>query len=329
MSATAVESRRPRGSAIGCDIGGTKIACGVVASDGSVREAPVRIPTPTDPAEVVRAISEIVHKFRARHSDMVAIGVGAAGLVEWPTGRIIWAPNNTYRDLPLKRLLEESCGLPTIVENDANAAAWAEMRIFSGSRYMIFVTVGTGVGGGLILDGNLYRGSTGIGGEIGHLTVDPTGDAQCGCGNTGCLEAVASGTALGRYGAAAAAADSSSAIATLAGDPLKVTGETVTAAALAGDPLARSLVARAGRWLGIGVASLVAVLDVEKISVGGGVSAAGELLLAPARESLGRYLFARHHRQPPDLVLARAGADAGWIGAGLLAITHAHEAAPG
>ncbi|WP_203922743.1 ROK family protein [Rugosimonospora africana] len=306
--------------AIGFDIGGTKISCGVITDKGDPVETLLPMHTPTDPTGTLDALRTAIQELRGRHPEVSAIGVGAAGLIEWPGGHIRWAPNNSYHDMPLRRLLEDSCELPTVVDNDANVAAWAEQVLSSAPNYMLFLTVGTGVGGGLVLGGELYRGKSGIGGEVGHLIVDPRGNIRCGCGNLGCLEAVASGTALGRYGREAATADPGGTLATLAGDPAKVNGETVFAAALAGDLASRAILRRAGDWLGIGIASLVNVLDLERIVIGGGVAAAGDLLLDSARASLERYLFARAHRRIPEVVAAAQGADAGWMGAGLLAL---------
>jgi glucokinase len=313
--------------AIGFDIGGTKISCGVVSTDGDPVETMLATPTPSDPAATLGILCASVQQLRARHPDVAAIGVGAAGLIDWPDGHIRWAPNNGYHDMPLRKLLEDACNLPTVVDNDANAAAWAEARLAGAPNYMMFLTVGTGIGGGLVLAGQLYRGSSCIGGEVGHLIVDPHGGIRCGCGNSGCLEAVASGTAIGRYGREAATADPGGTLAALAGEPGKVTGETVFAAALAGDSMSQSIYTRIGNWLGIGIASLVNVLDLERVVVGGGVAAAGDLLLGPARASLDRYLFARTHRSVPDVIMAGRGVHAGWLGAGLLALDQVRSAA--
>ena len=307
--------------AIGLDVGGTKIAGGVVAADGTIVERMPVVPTPPDDETgTLTALRRIIDELRARHPGVKAIGVGAAGLVEWPEGFIRWAPNNAYRALPLRRLLQDAAGLPVVVDNDANTAAWAEARLGTAAGYMAFLTIGTGLGGGLILGGQLYRGTTGIGAEVGHIVVDPGGPYECGCGNVGCLEAVASGTALGRYGREAAAADPGSMLAELAGGAANVTGETVFKAAQAGDEAARSLLARLGRWLGIGIASLVNLFDFELIVIGGGVAAAGDLLLVPARDSFERFVFARAHRQPPSIVSARLGSEAGWVGSAILAL---------
>jgi glucokinase len=312
--------------AIGLDVGGTKIAGGVVATDGTVTERIPDVPTPPeDGTATLAALRQITDELRGRHPGIEAIGVGAAGLVEWPDGRIRWAPNNAYRALPLRQLLQEATGLPVIVDNDANTAAWAEACLGENARYMALLTVGTGLGGGLILDGQLYRGTTGIGAEVGHIVVDPLSSHQCGCGNFGCLESVASGSALGRYGREAAAAHPGSQLALMAGDPLNVTGKTVFAAAQAGDPIAREQFAKAGRWLGVGIASLVTLFEFELIVVGGGVAAAGELLLAPARASFEQFIFAHAHRHLPSIIPARLGPEAGWIGAAILALDHEHE----
>ncbi len=309
---------QPRVS-IGLDVGGTKIAAGVV-SGGTVLDR-LEQPTPASGSSAVETMFELIDALRQRHRGAEAIGVGAAGMVEWPAGYIRWAPNNAYHDLPLRRLLEEATGLPAVVDNDANAAAWAEARYGAGAgrRNVLVVTVGTGIGGGFILDDRLFRGSTGVGGEFGHITVAADGPV-CGCGNRGCLEAVASGTALGRLGRAAAEASPGGAIATLAGGTERVTGEVVFAAAKAGDPAAIELFDQLGGWLGIGLGSLVTLLDPEIVVIGGGLIATGELLLAPTRLALPAHTFARDMRLLPPVVAANLGAGAGLIGAADLAL---------
>jgi glucokinase len=307
--------------AIGVDIGGTKIAAGVVAEDGRILER-VRVPTPPDdePATLA-ALHAVVDELQDRDPRVEAIGVGAAGLVERPGGNARWAPHNTYRRLELRRLLHERTGLPTSVDNDGNAAAWAEARFGAGavSDDLVLVNVGTGIGGGLVLHGQLYHGEHGFAGELGHLIVDPDGD-RCACGNRGCLEAMASGSTLGRLGREAAAADPGGRLAALAGGPDLVTGEVVFAAAAEGDKPALALFERVGHWLGVGIASLVTIFDPDLVVVGGGVAATGDLLLAPARASFERYVHARDHRDLPPVVPARLGADAGLVGAATLAL---------
>ncbi|MEV4921549.1 ROK family protein [Streptomyces roseoverticillatus] len=315
--------------AIGLDIGGTKIAAGVTDAEGRVVDRVPAVPCPSDQAAILKSVSVLVEGLRSRNPRIAAVGVGAAGLVHWPEGRIRAAPNTAYHDLPLRRLLQESTGLPAVVENDANAACWAEYRMGNSASHMAFVTVGTGVGGGLVLGGRLFRGRTGIATEIGHMIVDPHGTERCGCGTIGCLEPLASGRALGRYGSAAAAAEPGGALAALADASGRVTGEAVSAAARAGDPAARAQLERLGHWLGIGVATLVNLFDVELVVVGGGVAEAGELLLDPLRASFARYVTAAAHRELPAVGPARLGPEAGWIGAALLALGHGEEGPAG
>jgi len=307
--------------AIGLDIGGTKIAGGVVTAAGVVLER-TRVPTPpADEAATLAAMVAVVDELRARHPRVDAVGVGAAGMVEWPRGRLRWAPHNAYRRLELRRLLHERTGLPTVVDNDATAAAWAEARFGAGAGTddLVLVAVGTGIGGGLVLDGAVYRGTAGLGGEVGHMIVAPDGD-PCDCGNRGCLETMASGSALGRAARAVAAADPGGRLATLAGGPQRVTGEIVFQAAKEGDQAAIALFERTGYWLGVGIASLITIFDPDMVVVGGGLAATGELLLAPARASMERYVFGRAHRDLPPVAPARFGADAGLVGAATLAL---------
>jgi len=307
--------------AIGLDIGGTKIAGGVVTAGGVVLER-TRVPTPpADEAATLAAMVAVVDELRARHPRVAAVGVGAAGMVEWPRGRLRWAPHNAYRRLELRRLLHERTGLPTVVDNDARAAAWAEARFGAGTGTddLVLVAVGTGIGGGLVLDGAVYRGTDGLGGEVGHMIVAPDGDS-CDCGNRGCLEAMASGSALGRAARAAAARDPGGRLATLAGGPQRVTGEIVFQAAKEGDQAAIALFERTGYWLGVGIASLITIFDPDVVVVGGGLAATGDLLLAPARASMERYVFGRAHRDLPPVAPARLGADAGLVGAATLAL---------
>jgi glucokinase len=307
--------------AVGIDIGGTKIAAGVVAEDGRILER-LRVLTPPDDEQAtLAALHAVVDELLARDPRAEAIGVGAAGLVERPGGNARWAPHNTYRRLELRRLLHERTGLPTSVDNDGNAAAWAEARFGAGavSDDLVLVNVGTGIGGGLVLDGRLYHGEHGFAGELGHLIVHPDGDL-CACGNRGCLEAMASGSTLGRLGREAAAGDPGGRLAELAGGPDLVTGEVVFAAAAEGDKAALALFERVGHWLGVGIASLVTIFDPDLVVVGGGVAATGELLLAPARASFERYVHGRVHRDLPPVVPTRLGPDAGFVGAATLAL---------
>jgi glucokinase len=323
------QSSRPGGrarSAIGLDIGGTKIAGGVVTDNGTVLDL-IEVPTPTtsDAVETLEVLRKVIDSLRDGYPTVEAIGAGAAGMVEWPSGHIRWAPNNAYRELPLRQLLTQETGLPTVVDNDANVAAWAEARhgAAAGYSHVLVLTVGTGIGAGVVLGGQLERGHSGLGGEIGHIILTPDG-SRCGCGNTGCLEAMASGSALGRVGREAAAADPGGMLATLAGGTEEVTGEVVFDAAQHGDRTARELFGQIGYWLGIGIASVVNLLDIELVVIGGGLVNTGELLLAPTRESFSHFVFGRTRRALPAIVPAHFGADAGVVGAAALALEQCH-----
>jgi glucokinase len=304
--------------AIGLDIGGTKIVAAVVDHSGRILTQRL-IDTPDAGERRLAAVVELVQALCEEHGlTHTTVGVGAAGLVDLD-GVMRFAPNLDWRDYPLRSVLAEELGLPVQVENDANAAAWAEYVVGAGhdaSIGALMLTVGTGVGGGLVMDGRLVRGAHGLAAEFGHIIVSD-GGAQCPCGNRGCLEAYASGTAIGRFAREAVATG------TLAdGSSLyrveELTGAEVGAAAAAGDASACALLADAGRWLGVGIATLVNALDPEIVIIGGGVAQAGGLLLDPATVAYHERVIAAAHRDLPPVVRARLGDDAGVIGAALL-----------
>lgn len=307
--------------AIGVDIGGTKLAAGLVTADGQVR-ARTRRPTPAgDSAGIVDAAVDAVEDLCAREDvSALPVGVGAAGIID-REGIVRYAPNIPWTDEPLRATLEKRLGTAVTVDNDANAAAWGEYRCGAARDArdsMVMLTVGTGVGGGLVLAGRLVRGVGGLGAEFGHLIVSE-GGPLCGCGNRGCLEAVASGTAIGRLAMGERVAGRIPDGSPLLGD-LPLTGKSVTAAAVAGDRAAREILQDVGRWLGVGIASLVNALDPEIVVVGGGAMAAGDLLLTPARESAEARILGRGYRTMPAIVPAELADDAGLIGAALLAL---------
>ena len=231
-------------------------------------------------------------------------------------------PNLSWRDEPLKADLERLTGLPVVVENDANAAAWGEFAFGAAADAddLLLVTVGTGVGGGIVLDGRLHRGTFGIAAEIGHLRVVREG-RLCPCGNHGCWEQYASGSALVRdtQEAARSSEDAAALVERAGGDPGAITGPMITTAAQEGDPFAIERLAVLGMWLGEGIASLAAVLDPGVVVIGGGVSAAGDLLLDPIREHFRANLTGRGHRPELEIRAATLGNDAGLIGAADLA----------
>ena len=308
--------------ACGVDVGGTKIAGGVIDEDGNILEE-LRVESPaTDSEAIEAAIAGLVAELRARH-EIGAVGVGAAGYIDKSRSVVMFAPNIAWRDVDLKTELEERVRLPVVVENDANAAAWGEFRYGAGAdaEDLLLVTVGTGVGGGLVLDGEVYRGAFGVGAEIGHMRVVPNG-ILCGCGNHGCFEQYASGSALVREARAAASGGSLLARGLLdraGGDAGKITGPLVTEAARDGDPFAMEQLAALGKWLGEGIASLAAILDPAVVVIGGGVSEAEELLLGPVRAAFATQLPGRGHRPRLEIRKAQLGNRAGLIGAADLA----------
>ncbi len=308
--------------ACGVDVGGTKIAGAVVDLEGKILEE-ARVESPASDAEAIeQAIADLVADLRARHL-VERVGIGAAGYVDAGRARVLFAPNLALRDVPLKSELEARIGLPVVVENDANSAAWGEFTFGAGEDVddLLMVTVGTGVGGGIVLNGELYRGAFGTAAEIGHLRLVPQGHL-CGCGQRGCFEQYASGRALVREARTAASGGSQSAVPLLeraGGDPDEITGPLITLAAQEGDPFAVDLLASVGRWLGEGIASLAAVLDPAAVVIGGGVSEAGDLLLEPMRAAFESQLSGGGHHPTAEIRLATLGNKAGVIGAADLA----------
>ena len=328
-------SERPRESplqvwtrpAIGIDIGGTKVAAGLVDTDGRVlqrarRETPHRSKSP----QVVEdTIAEVIGELRDHNAyrQVMAVGIGAAGFVDATQSSVLFAPHLSWRHEPLRDAMRRRVGLPVVVENDANAALWAETRFGAaeGEDDVVCVNLGTGIGGGVLLDGALFRGRFGVAGEFGHMQVVPGGH-RCECGNRGCWEQYASGNALVREARELAASGSPVAHGLLElvdGDPSRINGPLVTQAAKDGDPAAVELFEDVGRWLGVGLANLAAAFDPGLFVIGGGVSEAGELLLTPARDGFRRQLTGRGFRPEARVVRAQLGNDAGLIGAADLA----------
>ena len=308
--------------AIGIDIGGTKVAGGLVDPTGRILARARRLTPSRDALAVERTIVEVVEELRVGHQ-VVGIGIGAAGFVDADRSRVLFAPHLAWRNEPLRDSIAGAVGLPVIVENDANAAAWAEWRFGAarGEPRLVCVTLGTGIGGGIVNDGVVQRGRWGMAGEFGHMVVVPDG-RRCECGNRGCLEQYASGNVLGREARELAAAGSPVTIPLVervGGNLDALVGPLITEAARDGDPAAIELFEDVGRWLGIGLANLAAALDPGTFVIGGGVSAAGELLLRPARESFRRTLTGRGFRPEPRIVQAALGPEAGLVGAADLA----------
>lgn len=307
---------------IGIDIGGTKVAAGVVTDDGQIVRRLTQ-PTPSHSPEAVEdAIVSVVSTLSIGFP-ISAVGIGAAGWVDSEQAVVRFSPHLAWRNEPLKARLNQRISVPVIVDNDANAAAWAEYRYGAGkdSQVMVCITLGTGIGGAIIINGKLFRGRYGMAGEFGHVGVVPDGH-WCPCGNRGCWEQYASGNALVRDAKALMRENSPRAqalIEAVGGDVDALIGPDVTRLAVEGDPLAIELIADVGRWLGRGLADLAASLDPDLFVIGGGVSAAGDLLLKPAQDAFARTLTGRGFRPPANIVLAHFRNDAGLIGAADLA----------
>lgn len=304
---------------IGIDVGGTKIAGGVVTVDGTLIDEARRDTPARDTAATRIAIAELVRELAGRH-DVSAVGIGAAGFVAADRSTVMFAPNLAWRDEPLGRWLAAELDLAVVVENDVNAAAWGEFRFGAGEDIdddLLMVAVGTGVGGGIIVDGKLIRGAFGVAAEIGHIRVVPQG-LLCGCGRHGCWEQYASGRALVRE-ARSRTWEGDALHDAAGGDPDDITGPMVTEAARHGDPLSVALLADLGSWLGAGIATLAAVLDPNVVVIGGGVADAGDLLLDPVRKAVDDNLPAADNRPHLEVRLATLGNEAGMIGAADLA----------
>lgn len=315
---------------IGVDIGGTKIAGGLVDEAGTILHRARRDTPARSTSAIAEAIVEVAVELAALATTsglgaVESVGLGAAGLVDETRQIVRFAPNLSWAEEPLAAQVSAGCGLPVVVENDANAAAWGEFRFGAGraEHSLVMVTVGTGIGGGIVLRNHLVRGAYGMAAEFGHLGRVPDG-RLCGCGKRGCWEQYASGNALLREARELAAdqRDRASLLLSLGdGTPEGVKGKHVTSAARQGDPVALEAFDHIGRWLGTGLADVAALLDPAMFVIGGGVSEAGDLLLLPTRAAFESSLVARKHRPLASVVMAQLGNDAGVVGAADLART--------
>jgi glucokinase len=307
---------------IGIDAGGTKLLGGVVDEGLVVHHRVHRTWRGHDRAETLDIFVEAVEEVRVAAPDVEAVGFGIPALVEWELGLSRWSTHLPLADVPFRDLMSERLGLPVVVDNDANAALIAETR-FGAARecsHAVLVALGTGIGSGLLLDGRIYRGSRGLGAEIGHTVVDLHGpDCQGACPGRGCLEVMASGSAIGREGLAAAQRTPSSALGRRLAAGREITGGIVTELAHDGDETARSVLAEIGRRLGYGLVGVVNVFNPEVIVIGGGAIAAGELLLTPARAVVQERALPPA-REAVKIVPAHFGDESGMLGAALLAL---------
>ncbi|WP_053057672.1 ROK family protein [Rubrobacter aplysinae] len=310
-------------NAIGVDVGGTKIAAGLVSPQGKLLNE-ARYPTANDPEKLLDSLARAVEEAADDSGDagdgVEAVCLAVPGLLLASEDKVVFSPNlHAIEGLPLKSELQSRTGLTVTVENDASAAAWGEFVFGAGSEVenLVFLTLGTGVGGGVILDGRLLRGSQGAGGELGHTTLHATGP-RCNCGNRGCFEIMASGLAIERRARQIAAEKPGSDLARVVTDPRGFSGEQVTELATEEDALALSVMRETGTWLGIGIAGFVNVFNPEIVAVGGGVAEAGDLILEPARREV-RLRARSPSRDLAEIKPATLGARSGLLGAAALA----------
>ncbi len=305
---------------IGIDLGGTKALAGVLDEDRNVLWEDREASTGQGEDELLELLVQEVKEAREARAEVVAVGLGIPATIDHARGVAVSAVNLPIVDLPIRDAVAERTGLPVFVDNDANVAALAEYLFGAarGSRNAVMLTIGTGIGGGLILDGEIYRGSTGAGAELGHTVIDLDGPpCQGNCPGRGCIETLASGTALGREGRAAAEREPDSVLGRLVAEGSEVDGKAVTEAALAGDATSIALFDLIGSRLGAALASFANVFDPDTLVVGGGVMAGGDLLLEPARRELRERALPPMNRTP--VVAAELGQDAGMIGAAAMA----------
>jgi glucokinase len=304
---------------IGVDLGGTKMLVGVLSGTQPLYEQREASTGQTED-ELVELLVREVKEARDGRPDAVAVGLGIPATIDHDKGIAVAAVNLPLSEVPIREIVSEAVGLPVFVDNDANVAAYAEYLYGAaqGKPHTVMLTVGTGIGGGLVLNGEIYRGSTGAGAELGHIVIQADGPpCQGNCPNHGCVEALASGTALGREGRAAAESSPESAIGKMLAEGREVDGHAVTEAALAGDEVAVGVFELIGTRLGVACSSLANIFQPNAIVVGGGVIAAGDLLLEPARRELRERALNPMNKTP--ILEATLGNDAGMIGAAAMA----------
>ncbi len=301
---------------IGIDIGGTKISAGVVDSSGNLIDSS-KCSTPAEGGkDLISSVVNLVKELNKKY-EIKGIGISIAALISSDYGTIVGAPNiANLSKLNFANEIKEEFKLPIIIENDANSAMWAEFKFGNakGLNPVMFFIIGTGVGGGLVIDGKLFKGANGIGAEFGHMCVVPNG-LLCGCGAKGCIEQYASGGALIRYANEALLANPDKSEEVLSFGEGKLSGTALTKAAKAGNELALAAFSKQADWLGLACASYSSIIDPQAIIIGGGVVDAGELFLTPVRAAMRKYMpFAESH-VPPKIIAAKFGNDAGLIGA--------------
>ena len=304
---------------IGIDIGGTSVRAAVIGADGEIH-ASLRDATPHTERETEDILVTLITKL-AGTGPVTAVGMAVAGFISTDRQRVMFAPHLAWRDADVPQRISERVGLPVVMDHDVNSAAWAEFRrgASTGAAIALLIALGTGIGAGLIIDGEIYRGAHGVAPELGHLTVVPNG-RPCACGKRGCWERYCSGTALAETARELMADNEAPILRQLSGnDPAALTGTMVAIAATEGDPAALAAMDDLGNWLAQGLALVTDVLDPEVIVVGGGVASAAGMFLPLAVSEFAGLITGAGHRPVPRVELARFGDRAGIIGAALLA----------
>lgn len=313
-------------TAIGIDIGGTGTKGGLVTDRGEII-ARLEHPTKKDAGtkSVLALSDDLLARAEALGITVEAFGIGAAGFIDSATGTVTFAPNLVYDDPEVGKAVRAHVDLPVTIDNDANAAAWGELHFGAGKGMsnIVFMTLGTGIGSGIVVDGRLVRGATGAGAELGHTVIAMDGP-PCNCGLNGCLEAMASGSAIARMAGEGLRSHPDSKIASFASSIAEVTALDVAEAARANDELAARILSRAGRALGVGLSNVVNLFDPETIVLGGSVIGAGEAYLGPARDELAA-MTGEQRRRPVRLDVTTLGHDGGILGAAALALVDQQE----
>ena len=324
---TAVHGALPEGSigaTIGIDIGGTSVRAAVLDGAATIG-ASLRDTTPGTERDTEDLLVTLITKLAATQP-VSAVGLAVAGFVSRDRQRVMFAPHLAWRDAPVPQRISARVGLPVVMDHDVNSAAWAEYRrgVSAGSSIALLIALGTGIGAGLVVGGEIYRGAYGVAPELGHLTVVP-GGRPCACGKRGCWERYCSGTALAQIAQLQMVDHDAPVLRRLSGDdPATVTGTMVAVAATEGDPVALAAMDELGHWLAAGLSLVTDVLDPEVIVIGGGVSAAAGMFLPLAVSEFAGSITGAGHRPLPRVELARFGDRAGIIGAGLLAAEALH-----
>jgi glucokinase len=309
---------------IGIDLGGTKLAAGVVSEDLVVHHRAHRFSRGADQNEILDRLVEVVDELKLQNEGeepIEAVGLGIPCLIDQASGTAVMTVNLPIANVPIRDLMNERLGLPVAIDNDGNVAALAEQRFGAarGKKDVLLLTLGTGVGGGIVLDGDIFRGATGSAAELGHMTVQADGPrCQGNCPNYGCLETMVSGTAMAREAMAVAHTDPDSRLGRELAADREVTGATVTDLAHAGDELSIEVLRKVGFYLGVGMVSLSNIFNPEAIVIGGGAAAAGELFLGPARETFMERALSPN-KDLVEILPAKFGAEAGMLGAAALA----------